>query len=136
MRAHYCPRCGFESERDGWRDRHPAAAVCAGVFVGLPALYTVAGVILAYPWFFIPVLVVVCAYVVYRTLRRRAAVAARADHEYRQQMLAAMTADRGPAPRRPTPAPPWPAAELPGHVMNRYPTTPMSTHPIRKGTQS
>ncbi|ANR92723.1 hypothetical protein O972_25300 [Mycobacterium avium subsp. avium 10-9275] len=105
MAGHQCPRCGLEFERDTWRDRHPAAAVCAGVFVGLPALYTVAGVILAYPWFFVPVLVVVCALLVNRAQRRRAAIAARADWEYRQQMLGAVFADHRalamqPPPRR------------------------------------
>lgn len=88
--GHECPRCGFESSREPWRDRHPAAAVCAGVFVGLPALYTVAGVILAYPWFFVPVLVVVCAVVVDRRMRRRAAIAARADYEHRALMARAV----------------------------------------------
>lgn len=79
--------------------------MCAGVFVGLPALYTVAGIVLAYPWFFVPVLVVVCAVVVDRQMRRRAAIAARADWEYRQQMLGAVLADQylpaiQPPPRR------------------------------------
>lgn len=92
--------------------------MCAGVFVGLPALYTVAGVILAYPWFFVPVLVVVCAFIVDRRMRRRAAIAARADYEYRQQMLATIRADPGLPPIHPMPAP-----ERPGHVMNRWPTT-------------
>lgn len=64
--------------------------MCAGVFVGLPALYTVAGVIVAYPWCFVPVLVVVCAFVVDRRMRWRAAIAARADWEYRQQMRGAV----------------------------------------------
>ncbi|ETZ33165.1 hypothetical protein L843_3651 [Mycobacterium intracellulare MIN_061107_1834] len=75
------------------------------MFVGLPALYTVVGVILAYPWFFVPVLVVVCAFVVDRRMRRRAAIAARADYEYRQQMLGTVMADHRvlamqPPPRR------------------------------------
>jgi hypothetical protein len=60
--------------------------VCAGIFVGLPALYTVVGVILAYPWFFVPLLVVVCAGAVDRRMRRRAAIATRADWEHRQLM--------------------------------------------------
>lgn len=108
MPYHACQRCGYEprlSTRAAWADRHPAAAVCAGVFVGLPALYTVAGIIVAYPWFFVPVLVVVCAFIVDRRIRHRAAIAARADWEYRQQMLGAVIADRHlpaiqPPPRR------------------------------------
>ncbi|MCA2248813.1 hypothetical protein JF729_13585 [Mycobacterium intracellulare] len=103
MTKQECPRCGFESSRDSWRDRHPAAAVCAGVFVGLPALYTLVGVILAYPWFFVPVLVVACGFVVDRRMRRRAAIAARADYEYRQQMLAAvLTGQRLPSIQPPS----------------------------------
>ncbi|MBZ4622079.1 hypothetical protein [Mycobacterium avium] len=88
MVSHTCGRCGYETScfHGRWWDRHPAAAVCAGVFIGLPALYTVAGVILAYPWFFVPVLVVVCAFVVDRRMRRRAAIAARADWEHRALM--------------------------------------------------
>ncbi|GAB1811107.1 hypothetical protein [Mycobacterium sp. MUNTM1] len=139
MASHACERCGYEPrrpKRDAWADRHPAAAVCTGVFVGLPALYTVAGVILAYPWFFMPMLVVVCMVVVDRRMRRRAAIAARADYEYRQQMLGAVTAERGLSPGRPMPAP----ADRPGHVMNRWPTTPArrpadhwsKTEPIRR----
>lgn len=123
MASHACERCGYEPrrlKRDAWADRHPAAAVCAGMFVGLPALYAVAGVILAYPWFFMPVFVVVCALLVNRAQRRRAAIAARADHEYRQQMLGVPAADRAMSPIRPMPAP----AQRPGHVMNRWPTTP------------
>ncbi|WP_197504148.1 hypothetical protein [Mycobacterium sp. E1319] len=44
------------------------------------------GVILAYPWFFVPVLVVACAVVVDRRMRQRAAIAARADWEHRALM--------------------------------------------------
>jgi hypothetical protein len=47
MTKQECPRCGFESNQIGWCDRHPATAVCAGAFIGLPALYTVVGIILA-----------------------------------------------------------------------------------------
>jgi hypothetical protein len=124
-----CPRCGFETSRDGWWDRHPAAAVCAAVFGGLPALYTLAGIILAYPWFFIPVLIVVCAVVVDRRMRRRAAIAARADHEHREMMSQAIFAGRNIVP---------PQIQLPSprfgprHVMTRWPTTPMQTRPLRQ----
>lgn len=85
--------------------------------------------ILAYPWFFVPVLVVVCAFIVDRRMRRRAAIAARADHEYRQQMLGAVMADQRMSPILAAPR----AAERPAHVMNRWPTTPMATAPTRRG---
>jgi hypothetical protein len=100
MTQHACPRCGLESKRRGWWDRHPAAAVCAAVFFGLPALYTVVGVILAYPRFLVPVLVVVCAVVVGRRQRRRAAIAARADHEHRELMARAVFGPRTRSRRR------------------------------------
>lgn len=109
--GHECPRCGFESERDGWRDRHPAAAVCASVFVGLPALYTVAGVILAYPWFAVPVLVVVCAVVVDHRMCRRAAIAARADWEHRR-LIAAPIAPVRPVGQRQAHSLPWQMVKL------------------------
>lgn len=41
MTRHACPRCGFESSRDRWWDRHPIAAV----LFALPAGYTLVGVI-------------------------------------------------------------------------------------------
>lgn len=122
MTTHACPRCGFESERARWWDRHPVAAVCAGVFVGLPALYTVAGVTLAYPWFAVPVLIVVCAVLVDRRMRQRAAIAARADWEHRQ-MIATAVFRQGSSRLREEPC-------SPRHVMNRWPTTPVPTVPI------
>jgi hypothetical protein len=100
MTQHACPRCGLEfpCPHGSWADRHPAAAVCAGIFVGLPALYTVAGVILAYPWFFVPVLIVVCALLVARQQRRLKAVAARADWEHRTLMAGLSAGDMAPGP--------------------------------------
>jgi hypothetical protein len=54
MTKHACPRCGLEGSHfkcdPSWADRHPAAAV----LFALPTLYTLTGVILAYPWFFVP----------------------------------------------------------------------------------
>jgi hypothetical protein len=84
MFRHACPRCGLDarSSHGSWVDRHPAAAVC----FALPAGYTLVGVILAYPWFFVPILLVVAAFWVDRRQRRRAAIAARTDHEHREQM--------------------------------------------------
>ncbi|OBJ08006.1 hypothetical protein [Mycobacterium sp. 1465703.0] len=129
MRYH-CPRCGFESKRDNWAERHPFAAAVFGV----PAFLTVVGVTVAHPWFAVPVLVVVCALLVNDAVRRRAAIAARADYEYRQGIAGAVFATDKTSPLRPAPA--QQPAERPGHVMNRWPTTPLPTKPIRKGTQS
>lgn len=114
MASRACQRCGYEPRRpkwDAWADRHPAGAVCAGVFVGLPALYTVAGIILAYPWFFVPMLVVVCAVVVDRRMRRRAAIAARADWEHRA-LIAAPIAPVRPVPQRLAHSLPWQMVKL------------------------
>jgi hypothetical protein len=52
-------------------------------------MFTVVSIVLAYPWFCIPMLIVAAAFWVDRRQRRRAAVAARADHEYRELMVAA-----------------------------------------------
>ncbi|OBG25294.1 hypothetical protein A5764_07900 [Mycobacterium sp. 852002-51057_SCH5723018] len=60
------------------------------MFIALPAAYTLVGVILAYPWFFVPLLVVASAVWVDRRQRRRAAIAARADHEHRELMAQAV----------------------------------------------
>jgi hypothetical protein len=85
MSKHECPRCGLESRssRGGWADRHAATtALCA-----LVAGYIIVNVIVAYPWFGIPLLVVAAAVWVDRRNRKRAAVAARADYEHRAQLL-------------------------------------------------
>lgn len=79
MMKHSCPRCGLESKRDGWWDRHPVLTV----LLALPAGYTLIGVLLAYPGFFVPLLIVACTVVVDRRARRRHAIAARADYEHR-----------------------------------------------------
>jgi hypothetical protein len=131
MSRHNCPRCGLESKRDAWWERHPFLAV----LFALPAGYTIVGVILAYPWFFVPLLVVVCALLVNRASRRRAAIAARADFEHRQIMVAAMR--RLPAVPLPAALPTnfgRPAAPLravrprqpaPWHVVTQLPTRPI-----------
>lgn len=93
MSKHLCPRCGFESSRDRWHERHPIAAAIFGV----PAFLTVVGATIAHPWFAFPVLIAVCALLVNDAMRRRAAIAARADWDYRQQMAA--DAARGPQPQ-------------------------------------
>jgi hypothetical protein len=124
MSKHACPRCGLESKQDAWHDRHPVAAV----LLALPTLYTLTGVILAYPWFFVPVLVIVCALLVNRAGRRRAAIAARADHEHRQMMAAAVfrrSLDFSRLTLKSTRT--LNPSLSPRHVMNRWPTTPIPT---------
>ncbi|SPM40205.1 hypothetical protein MNAB215_2401 [Mycobacterium numidiamassiliense] len=93
-----CRRCGLEAHtsRGSWADRHPIAAV----LFALPAGYTVVGVLLAYPWFFVPVLIVVCAVVVDRRQRQRHAIAARADFEHRRQIAKAVFQQRTLPPVR------------------------------------
>lgn len=95
MSRHSCPRCGLESSRDTWAERHPVATV----LIALPTLYTLVGVILAYPWFFVPLFIVAAAVWVDRQQRRRAALAARADYEHRVLVARAVL-------RRPSPLPP------------------------------
>lgn len=94
---HACPRCGFETTRKSWSERHPYAAA----LFAIPTIYTLAGIVLAYPWFCIPLLVVAVAFWVDRRQRQRAAIAARADHEYRELMVAAARGVSPLALRRP-----------------------------------
>lgn len=141
MAKHTCGRCGFEVTclHGRWWDRHPFAAV----LLALPTLYTLAGVILAYPWFFVPLLLVALVGWVDRRNRRRTAIAARADYEYRQEMLRAMRAPGPAGVATPVTHPLPTAAERPSltvgtgriarrHVLNRWPTTPVLTEPIQR----
>ncbi len=82
MTQHACIRCGFESKcsHGGWADRHPTAAV----MLGMPTVLFTLGAIGAYPWVFIPLIAAAAlAYVADREWRRRQALAARADWDYR-----------------------------------------------------
>ena len=45
---------------------------------------------LVYPWFTIPATIIVCAFLVGRRQRPRAAIAARADYEHRELMVRAI----------------------------------------------
>lgn len=106
MAQHACMRCGLESRcsHGSWADRHPVAAI----LFALPAGYTIIGVILAYPWFFVPLLVVAAAWWVDRRNRRRHAIAARADHEHRALMAAEVKYPPASPPRpRRCPADYW-----------------------------
>lgn len=122
---HWCPRCGLEFGRRRWWDRHPVLAV----LFALPAGYTLIGVMLVYPWFTIPSTIIVCAFLLNRAMRRRAAIAARADWDYREEMVAAMK--RGSTPPPPPPGyqasqqPPRmvrPRNPAPWHVVTQLPT--------------
>lgn len=98
MTNHTCLRCGLESRcsHGNWADRHPAAVV----LFALPAGFTLVSVTLAYPWFFVPLLVVAAAWWVDRRNRQRAAIAARADNEHREVIARAIF---GPQPFPVTP---------------------------------
>lgn len=100
MTKHTCVRCGHElrCQHGSWPDRRPYAAALFAV----PVTITGLGAIAAYPWLFVPLLMLAgVAYVADREHRRRAALAARADWEHREIMVAALN---GPAfPRHQTP---------------------------------
>lgn len=110
-------------------DRHPVATV----FVAAPAIFILVSVMLAYWWFTIPVTVIVCAVLLNWAARRRAAFAARAEWDYRQEMVAAVR--RLPATPRPLRADRPRNSRSSRHVMNHWPTTPMPTQPIRKAAR-
>lgn len=96
--GHPCLRCGLESRclHGSWADRHPAAAVAAGV----PSVLFTLAAVGAYPLVLIPLIVVAAVVWLDRRQRRRAALAARADWEHRAVLAAAMPALAAPAPRR------------------------------------
>ncbi|OBK14106.1 hypothetical protein [Mycobacterium asiaticum] len=89
---HHCPRCGFESRTRTWPERHPYAAALAAI----PTIWTLVSVTLAYPWFFVPVLIVAAAVWVDRRQKRRTAILARADHDHRKLMARAVFGLRRP----------------------------------------
>jgi hypothetical protein len=92
MRRHSCARCGWEStcDRGGWVDRHPAAAVTAGLF----GLVWMSMMLSVYPLAAATLLTIGAAVWFIRaatdTRRRRDALAARADWEHRKLMARAM----------------------------------------------
>ncbi|WP_157185994.1 hypothetical protein [Mycobacterium canetti] len=118
-----CPRCGYETRRKSWAQRHPAATAV----IAVPTIYLLIGALLAYPWLCMPLLVVGAAWWMDRRNRRRAAIVARADHDHRELMARAVFTDAPqPQPHR------RPAARRPGHVLTDWPTTPMTTRPMRR----
>ncbi|ORW28190.1 hypothetical protein AWC19_27530 [Mycobacterium palustre] len=100
------------------------------MFVGLPGLYTLVAIMLVYPWFTIPATIIVCAVLLNRAARKRAAIAARADHEYREMMVRAMQQPGRPALdaeglRRAAWQPDVavrPSRPAPWHVVTQWPT--------------
>jgi hypothetical protein len=105
MTKHPCPRC-----RRTWPDRHPAAAVTAGLFT-----LTLMAMMLSVHPVAAAVMVALAgvgglAYLVDRERGRRAALAARADYEHR----ALMAAVRPVRPVRALPDHPaaWPTVPL------------------------
>ncbi|MCV7088878.1 hypothetical protein [Mycobacterium interjectum] len=102
MAKQTCPRCGMESKRDAWWDRHPVAAVSAGLYT----LTFMAMMLSVYPVAAAVMIVVAAAagvlYGAARERRRRAAIAARADWEHRELMAKAVFRAQLPQPRRRT----------------------------------
>jgi hypothetical protein len=105
MASHTCTMCGFEvsCSHGRWLDRHPAAAALFALLAG----FTLVSVTLAYPWFVVPLLVLLAAWWVDRRNRQRAAIAARADREHRDLMarpnVSPQLAPVKPPSRRPRP---------------------------------
>jgi hypothetical protein len=113
MTNHTCPHCGST-----WADRHPAAAVTAGLFtlVFMAMMLSVHPVASA-------VMVALAgigglAYLVDRERDRRAAVAARAEHDYRAVLAAPVPAVR-PLPHRQV------AHSLPWQIVSLLRTQPL-----------
>lgn len=84
MTTHTCPRCGLESQcsRNSWPDRHPTATVVGVTLISVFALVVVVG----YPWLLLVGAVGAGVWLVDRERRRRHALAARADWEFRRLM--------------------------------------------------
>lgn len=84
MSRHACPRCGLESRCScaDWADRHPAAAVTAGLFT----LTLMAIMLSVHPIAALTMIglaaVVAGVHMVSGERRRREALAARADYEH------------------------------------------------------
>jgi hypothetical protein len=93
----------------------------------LVAGYIVVNVIVAHPWFGVPLIVVAAAIWIDRRNRKRAALAARADFDYRAQLLRELQAPAGqPAATR------QPVRPRPRGADHWSPTKPI---PTRKNAQ-
>ncbi len=89
MTRHACPRCGLEDRtcsHGSWADRHPVAAVTAGLFT----LVWMSMMVSIYPGTAAVIITSVAVggvvYFAVRERRRREALAARADYEHRALM--------------------------------------------------
>lgn len=113
-----------------WSDRHPAAATTAGLFT----LTLMAMMLSVHPVAAMSMLggaaVVGVVWLVDRERDRRAAAGARADAANRELMRALNTGR--PIRLAPMSSQLTPARPPSRHVMNRWPTTPLATKPIRE----
>lgn len=107
-KQHACPRCGYETRysHGGWADRHPAAAVTAGLFTltlmsMMLSVHPIAGLTLIALGGVGGV-----GYLYIRRQRRDEALSARADYENRALMNAPLPPVR-PLPQRQTHSLPW-----------------------------
>lgn len=82
MATYTCQRCGQESRcgHNRWADRHPVTTVAGATITAIFTLVVVVG----YPWLLIVGAVGYGVYILDREYRRRRALAARADWEYRR----------------------------------------------------
>lgn len=123
MTKHSCPRCGYETRcaRAGWPDRHPAAAVTAGLFT----LTLMCMMLSVHPVAALAVIGLAgiggVAYAVNREHGRRQALAARADYEH-NRLVAAPVPPVQPLPQRQTHSLPWQMVHL------------LRTEPLRVGS--
>lgn len=121
-RQHTCPRCGLESRctSGSWPDRHPAAAVTAGLFT----LTLLCMMLSVHPIAALTVIALAgvggAVYTLSREHRRRAALAARADWENRR-LVAAPVPPMRPLPQRATHSLPW-------QIVHLLRTQPMRAH--------
>lgn len=118
MTSHsHCPHCGRDDRPLTWPDRHPAAAVTAGLFT----LVFMAMMLSEHPVAAAVMLILAGAaalvWLVDRERDRRAAIAARAEQEYRLQMAQPMPAVQPLAERR--------AHTLPWQLATRLGTEPL-----------
>lgn len=123
---HTCPSCGSRCPRtgfSGWADRHPAAAVTAGLFI----LVFTAAILSTHPIAATVMIaiagVVGFAVLVDRERQRREACAARAERDYRRNAELIVSYDRGRQLAAVKPAQPRESA--PWHVVSLLPTQPL-----------
>ncbi|MBS4728540.1 hypothetical protein MSM1_09370 [Mycobacterium sp. SM1] len=119
MTKYHCPRCGYETRctRAAWPDRHPAAAVTAGLF----ALALLCMMLSVHPVAALAVIALAsvggAVWMLNGERQRRQALAARADYEH----AALMAAPVRPLPQRQTHSLPWQMVRL------------LRTEPLRTG---